>query len=141
MKKSLVLFALAFLFVGFSQAFAQKEFGTWKIVSVDLKTPTDEEETPEGKKFEDALRAAQGTFTFAKGGSFKGDLQLKGGEPVKISEKYKIKEGKLTFDMKEPNMNLMFFDGAIFKVEGNKASISQPDLNGASLTFNLEKTK
>lgn len=141
MKKSLVLFALAFLFVGFSQVFAQKELGTWKVVSVDLKTPPDDAKTPEAVQFEEALKSTKGTITFAKGGSFKAELQTKGGAPVKISEKYKIKDGKLTFDMKEPNMDLMFFEGAIFKVEGNKASIAQPDMDGASLSFNLEKTK
>ncbi len=140
MKKTLLSFALAFLLVGFSQVFAQAELGTWKIVSVDLTTPEKEEKkTPEGKEMEEALKAAKGTFTFGKGGAFNVNLQTKGGEPIKHTNKYKLKDGKLSFA--KESMDLIFFDGGILTVNGNTATLTQPDMDGASLTFNLEKIK
>ena len=140
MKKSLVLFALAFLFVGFSQAFAQAELGTWKITSIDLKTSEDEaDNTAEAKEMEEAIKSTKGTFTFGKGGAFSMDVQSKGGEPVTHTNKYKHKDGKLSFA--KESMDLVFFDGAILKIAGNKATLTQPDMDGASITFNLEKTK
>jgi hypothetical protein len=147
MKKSLLSLAISFLLIGFSQVFAQAELGTWKITSIVVKNPEGEVETPDAKQFREAMEGTQGTITFAKGGKLMAAYQTKGGEPVKVDVKYKIKDNKIAVDkssVKDMNeaMNLLFIDDTVLIVQGNKATLVMaiPDKD-AGVTTNLEKVK